>query len=155
MPDDPEFESEATPDKLEVVNKATGEVLEYDISTTERLALTYDELTQFEAALKRAKEKLKNIVRDKMDADEKLVINRQYEFMIASRANYVWDKSTLRGWLDDDQLEQVTVVNDKKITEMLKEFKEQELFTADELKAIKQAKYAESYTPTFKLMKYF
>lgn len=155
IPTDPEFESEAAPSTLELVNKATGEVMEFDISSPERMALTYDELTQFEAALRKAKDQLKDIVRAKMDEDDKYVINKQYEFVISSRANYVWDKGELRSWLDDDQLDTVTVVADKKITELLKDLKEAGAFSADEIKAIKKAKYADSYTPAFKLLKYF
>jgi hypothetical protein len=88
---------------VQCVNKATDEVLEWDVSTDTAMAMAYDEITQFEGALKRAKEKIKKRAIARMGMDDTLDISLQYQFARTTRAqSYEYDKAELRKWFDVD-----------------------------------------------------
>lgn len=147
-----EAEQELT--KLSVVNKATGEVMEWDITTIEQMAMVYDEMTQFESALKRAKEKLKTKIIDRMGGEEKMDVNLQYQFAIVGRNNYEYYLPELRKWFDEDTIDTVLKADTKKTDQLIKDFVDSGSFSDDEAKAIKECKQVISVTNTFRLNKF-
>lgn len=140
--------------KLSVVNKATGEIMEWDITTDEQMAMVYDEMTQFESALKRAKEKLKAKIVDRMGGEEKLDVGLQYQFAIVPRNNYEYYLPELRKWFDEDTIDTVLKADTKKTDQLIKDFVDSGSFSDDEAKAIKECKQVISVTNSFRLNKF-
>lgn len=137
---------------VQCINMATGEVLEWDVSTDTAMAMAYDEITQFEGALKRAKEKIKKRAIARMGMDDTLDISLQYQFARTTRAqSYEYDKAELRKWFDEDAFDTITKVDTKKADTLIKEYVEAGALSADEAKAIRECKQATAYSEVFKL----
>lgn len=141
--------------KVEVINKATGEVLEWDITDPLKMAQAYDEMTQFESALKKAKERIKNKALAIMGDQEKLEATRQYEFIIQARNSYEYYLPELRKWFDEDTIDTVLKADTKKTDQLIKDFADSGSFSDDEVKAIKECKQVVGVTNAFKLIKHY
>jgi len=137
---------------VQCINMATGEVLEWDVSTDTAMAMAYDEITQMEGALKRAKDKIKKRAIARMGMDDTLDVSMQYQFARITRAqSYEYDKGELRKWFDEDAFDTITKVDTKKADTLIAEYVKAGAFSHDDAKAIRECKQATAYSEVFKL----
>lgn len=61
---------------IKVINKATGEVIEYDYKSWDDLADQYDDITQQIKALERAKVKMADAIKMEMGDDNKIELSK-------------------------------------------------------------------------------
>lgn len=136
---------------VQVVNTRTGEVHEWDITTDEQMAMTYDELTGLEGAIKRAKDKIKAKVIDRMGMDDHLDVNYTYQFKVVPRSTYEYYLPELRKWFDEDTLDVILKADTKKTDQLIKDFVESGNLSHDEAKAIRECKQAVNTVNMFRL----
>ena len=139
---------------IQDVNKATGELVELDASTPERAAVAYEYLTQMEAMARRMKQHIKQDVLVRMGDDEELDAGNGYIFKFSSRASkYVYNKPTLKKYLDEDAMDSISVVDVKAADKLVKELKESGVLSDEDIQELNDAKYVENYISVFKLEK--
>lgn len=137
---------------IQDVNKATGELVELDASTPQSAAIAYEYLTQMEAMARRMKQRIKEDILVRMGDDEELDAGNGYTFKFSSRATkYVYHKPTLKKYLDEDAIDSISVIDVKAADKLVKELKESDVLSDEEIKELNDAKYVENYTSVFKL----
>ena len=137
---------------IQDVNKATGELVELDASTPEHAAVAYEYLTQMEAMARRMKQRIKEDMLVRMGDDEELDAGNGYVFKFSSRASkYVYHKTTLKKYLDEDAIDSISVIDVKAADKLVKELKESGVLSDEDIQELNDAKYVENYTSVFKL----
>lgn len=106
--------------KISVVNKTTGEIMEFNYKNMAEMAMQYDNLQQTIKALQRAQLKMRDtVIKQMKDADDLEAGAYKFKRVITRITNY--DKTILSKYFDQDQLEVVLEPNKKKVQELLKE----------------------------------
>lgn len=137
---------------IQDVNKATGELVELDVSTPEHAAVAYEYLTQMEAMARRMKQRIKEDMLVRMGDDEELDAGNGYVFKFSSRASkYTYHKPTLKKYLDEDAMDSISVIDVKAADKLVKELKESGVLSDEDIQELNDAKYVENYTSVFKL----
>lgn len=125
---------------LQLTNPSTGEITEWDISTDEGLARSYEAATKLETSLKKAKDTMKQTIRERMGDDEEREAGKNFKFVKGERNSYGYDASKLRDIIDQDTLNEVSDINTKRLEKLLDEYKIMGILTADQLDEVKAAK---------------
>lgn len=104
---------------IKVINKLTGEVLEFEYSNPGELKNVYQEAKAAEDTIKRARVKIDTAMDDTLGELDELEVGDGYKFKRIQRSTKKYPRSVVAKYLDEDQMDLVTEVNGKKLKELL------------------------------------
>lgn len=125
---------------LEITNPTTGEITEYDISTDEGLAASYEAATKLETALKKAKDTMKAAIRERMGDQPQLQAGVNFQFKLGERNTYGYDMSQIRDIIDQDTLLEYSKIDTKPFEKLIAEYKTMGVLNEEQLAQVKAAK---------------
>lgn len=123
---------------IRVVDKATGELMEFDYKDDADLAQQYWELGKEIDAKKRAREKMRDVILQMMDDQTSYEAGR-WLFRRQHRTYTEYDKAALKRHLDADQLDLVLKPDKKATKELIARLGEEKALGADALADIKDS----------------
>lgn len=106
---------------IKVVNKQTGEYIEYEYDNIDDLKIIYDELYEQKKLTERAINKVKDAIGERVSEDEPYQFADGFTARWMTLPRYEYPKEIVAKYLDPDQLDIVTKVDGTKLKTIIKE----------------------------------
>lgn len=112
------------PGTVKIVNKTTGEILEFAWETLQELKTVYLQLSSLESVIKGSKKKMRNVLDKALGEEEKYDFGDGYTLIRVAPQMKEYPTYIVAKYLDADQLDLVTKIDNKKLEEIIKELVE-------------------------------
>lgn len=123
--------------KVKVINSLTGEVTDVEVKNPEQAKNLYVELAASDTAIKKAKDSLRAYLDDFLGVDDSYRFSDGKILRRVQRTSLVYLVSSLKKYLDEDQLEVCLKVDTKTADALLMEMQERGEVAPDALKVIR------------------